>query len=213
MRSLIPWPPTSLRSSAHPDVKVHCVQDAAPELRALPEALTRALPPDKSYVELIAGQQAELGVVDNATGHRFLVVAREQRAQWALPGDDEGEHEAAVHVEVGEMRSMPRTSGMQFVALVEEEDGLRPSLSAVPSKRSLQATDENRVGAGGLGAAGDGDLAAYVALGQTGDLDVVDVVTGLGEALRRRRNSAALPVPAVYWFDVNVTGMVGGCGG
>jgi hypothetical protein len=38
---------------AHPDVKVHCVQDAAPELRALPEALTRARPPGKSYVELV----------------------------------------------------------------------------------------------------------------------------------------------------------------
>jgi hypothetical protein len=38
---------------AHPDVKVHCVQDAAPELRALPEALTRALPLGKSYVELV----------------------------------------------------------------------------------------------------------------------------------------------------------------
>lgn len=38
---------------AHPAVKVHCVQDAAPELRALPEALTRALPVGKAYVELV----------------------------------------------------------------------------------------------------------------------------------------------------------------
>jgi hypothetical protein len=38
---------------ARPAVKVHCVQDAAPELRALPEALTRALPVGKSYVELV----------------------------------------------------------------------------------------------------------------------------------------------------------------
>lgn len=38
---------------ARPDVKVHCVQDAAPELRALPEALTRALPPGKSFVHLV----------------------------------------------------------------------------------------------------------------------------------------------------------------
>jgi hypothetical protein len=39
----------------HPKVPVHCVQDAAPELRALPEALARALPADKkaSVVELV----------------------------------------------------------------------------------------------------------------------------------------------------------------
>lgn len=38
---------------AHPEVKVHCVQDAAPELRALPKALTRALPVGKPFVDLI----------------------------------------------------------------------------------------------------------------------------------------------------------------
>jgi len=36
-----------------PEVKVHCVQDAAPELRALPEALVRAMPRGKSFVELV----------------------------------------------------------------------------------------------------------------------------------------------------------------
>jgi hypothetical protein len=39
--------------TACPDVKVHCVQDAAPELRALPEALVRALPDGKSFVDLV----------------------------------------------------------------------------------------------------------------------------------------------------------------
>lgn len=39
--------------AARPDVKVHCVQDAAPELRAMPEALLRALPQGKSFVELV----------------------------------------------------------------------------------------------------------------------------------------------------------------
>lgn len=39
--------------AAHPDVKVHCVQDAAPELRAMPEALVRALPQGKSFVDLV----------------------------------------------------------------------------------------------------------------------------------------------------------------
>lgn len=39
--------------AAHPRVKVHCVQDAAPELRAMPEALVRALPRGKSFVEIV----------------------------------------------------------------------------------------------------------------------------------------------------------------
>ncbi len=39
--------------SAHRDVKVHCVQDAAPELRAMPEALVRALPVGNAFVELV----------------------------------------------------------------------------------------------------------------------------------------------------------------
>ena len=38
----------------NPDAPVHCVQDAAPELRALPEALVRKLPSDtKPIVELV----------------------------------------------------------------------------------------------------------------------------------------------------------------
>jgi hypothetical protein len=39
--------------AARPDVKVHCIQDAAPELRAMPEALVRSLPTGKSFVDLV----------------------------------------------------------------------------------------------------------------------------------------------------------------
>jgi len=39
--------------AARPGVRVHCVQDAAPELRALPEALTRVMPGAKPFVELV----------------------------------------------------------------------------------------------------------------------------------------------------------------
>lgn len=38
---------------AFPGIGVHCVQDAAPELRALPEALTRALPANQAVVVLV----------------------------------------------------------------------------------------------------------------------------------------------------------------
>lgn len=39
--------------AARRGVKVHCVQDAAPELRAMPEALVRALPSGQSFVDLV----------------------------------------------------------------------------------------------------------------------------------------------------------------
>ncbi len=38
---------------ARPAVKLHCVQDAAPELRALPEALARVLPANTQVVQLV----------------------------------------------------------------------------------------------------------------------------------------------------------------
>ena len=40
-------------ADAHPGVPVHCVQDAAPELRAMVEALERALPADMEAVVLV----------------------------------------------------------------------------------------------------------------------------------------------------------------
>jgi hypothetical protein len=39
--------------AANPDAPVHCIQDAAPELRALPEALRRVLPANIQAVELV----------------------------------------------------------------------------------------------------------------------------------------------------------------
>jgi hypothetical protein len=38
---------------AHPEMPVHCIQDGAPELRALPEALARTLPANTQVRELI----------------------------------------------------------------------------------------------------------------------------------------------------------------
>lgn len=73
--------------------------------------------------ELLAREQPELGVVDDPAGHGFLLVAREQRAERRLPGDDEREHEAAVHVEVGEDAEHAEDVGAELVALVEQEHG------------------------------------------------------------------------------------------
>jgi hypothetical protein len=38
---------------AHPGIPVHCIQDAAPELERLPEALTRMLPRNTNVVQLV----------------------------------------------------------------------------------------------------------------------------------------------------------------
>lgn len=38
---------------AHPDIPLHCIQDAAPELRALPEALASTLPANTPWVDLV----------------------------------------------------------------------------------------------------------------------------------------------------------------
>lgn len=38
---------------AYPGIPIHCIQDAAPELRALPEALARALPSTTTLCELV----------------------------------------------------------------------------------------------------------------------------------------------------------------
>ncbi|HWN70215.1 MAG TPA: hypothetical protein VNM90_21395 [Haliangium sp.] len=42
---------------AHPGVPVHCVQDAAPELRALPKALANTLPATTAVIEVIDFEQ------------------------------------------------------------------------------------------------------------------------------------------------------------
>jgi len=95
--------------------------------------------------ELLAGQQAELSVVGDAAGHGLLVVAREQRAQGALPGDDQGEHEAAVHVEVGEDAEHAEDVGAQLVALVEHEHEHGLSAFVVnPPKRGAGLSGEQQ---------------------------------------------------------------------
>ena len=49
----------------HPKVPVHCVQDAAPELRALPEALERALPAGRATVVELVDFEHLMGYLDD----------------------------------------------------------------------------------------------------------------------------------------------------
>jgi hypothetical protein len=57
--------------------------------------------------------------VDDAASHGLLLVAGEQRAERRLAGDDERDHEAAVHVEVGEDAEHTQDVGAELVTLVE----------------------------------------------------------------------------------------------
>jgi len=61
-----------------------------------------------------------------------------------------------------------------------------------PGSWFADAVDEHRAGAGGLGAARDGDLAAHVALGQAGDLDVVDVIARVREGVAQAAEQRCL---------------------
>jgi len=64
---------------AHPSVPVHCVQDAAPELARLPEALARALPTNANVVELVDFEHLMgylAGVVDAARRPETLMIGR-----------------------------------------------------------------------------------------------------------------------------------------
>ncbi|MCZ6652127.1 MAG: hypothetical protein O7D91_03775 [Planctomycetota bacterium] len=49
---------------SHPGIPVQCVQDGAPELRALPEALSRALPDEAEVCELIDFEHLMMGYLD-----------------------------------------------------------------------------------------------------------------------------------------------------
>lgn len=67
---------------AHPNVPVHCIQDAAPELRALPEALQRALPAEAVLVELVDFEHV-MGYLDDVIdASEPDVAARADMKKW-----------------------------------------------------------------------------------------------------------------------------------
>jgi len=78
------------------------------------------------------------------------------------------------------------------VAFVEQEHGPAALLVRGGLETLLQAADEHGIGAGGWSAARDGDLAAHVALGQPSDLDVVDVVAGIGQVVAQAAEQRGL---------------------
>ncbi len=67
------------------------------------------------------------------------------------------------------------------MGLVEEEDGAQAGAVGGLDEVLLELAHERGIGAGGREAGGAGDLAAHVALGEAGHLDVVGAVAGLGE--------------------------------
>jgi hypothetical protein len=68
------------------------------------------------------------------------------------------------------------------VGLVQQDDGAEPVGARGVLEGVLELSYEGGKDAGGGEAAGCGDLLAEVALGETRDLDVADLVAGLGKA-------------------------------
>lgn len=67
---------------AHPQVPVHCVQDAAPELRALPEALSRALPVGTPAVIELVDFEHLMGYLDDVVDACELVDDPKNMKGW-----------------------------------------------------------------------------------------------------------------------------------
>lgn len=113
---------------------------------------------------------------------RLELVAFEQALEPGVSDQDDGEDESGVEVEVGEDAEGGEDLGSHVLGLVEEQDGSQPLVVELVGEALLELAQEAGIGAGGRQAAGGGDLAAHVSLGEVGDLDVVDSETGLGEA-------------------------------
>ena len=133
-------------------------------------------------VGLVAGQQPEGGAMGEALGHGGLLGPGEQGREGWLAGEDEGDDQAAIHVEVGEEAEHGQRLGPQVLGLVEEEDGPEPIGGGGMLEGVLELAHQGGIDAGGREAAGDGDLLAEVAFAEPRDLDVADAVAGLGEA-------------------------------
>ena len=67
------------------------------------------------------------------------------------------------------------------MGLVEDEDRAQPLVVGGVEEVILEPAHQAGEGPGGFGADGKGDLPTHVALGEPGDLDVVDAIAGLGE--------------------------------
>jgi len=68
------------------------------------------------------------------------------------------------------------------LTLVKEQDGSEAFFVDLGGEALLELAQEVGIGADGLEPADGCDLAAHVALGQVGDLDLVDSIAGFGEA-------------------------------
>ena len=84
-----------------------------------------------------------------ALGHSDLVGSAQQGAEGRLSGQHHGEHEAAVHVEVGEQPQHGQRFGPQVMALIHYEDGTQAIGVGVLREGLLEATHQSWIDAGG----------------------------------------------------------------
>jgi len=133
---------------------------------------------------LLAREQAQLGVVGDPARDVLELLALERTPERGVPEEDEAHDEARVHVEVREHLEQAERLRAHLVHVVEDQDG-SPALAIGGGlvEALLHGADEDGEGASRFGSDGEGDLAAHVAAGEVGDLDVMDGEARLGEAI------------------------------
>jgi hypothetical protein len=129
------------------------------------------------------GEEAKGGVVGEPLCHILQSAAAEEIGEGRLTGEDDAQDEAAVHLEVRDDAEDAEDIGPQLVGVIEDEDEAEAVGVGEGEVTLLEVSYQGGVGARRLHPGGHGDLAAHVAFGEVGHLDVLDAVARLGEVL------------------------------
>jgi hypothetical protein len=144
---------------------------------------------------LISGEQRQSGDVCKPSSHGLELLSFEQKLEPGVSSQDDGQDEPGVEIEVGEDPEDGEDLRPHVLRFVEEQDGAQSLVVELGGEAFLEPAQETGIGTDRRQATGEGDLSAHVALGEVGDLDVVDPVSGLGEALFESPQEEGLAAP------------------
>jgi hypothetical protein len=128
-----------------------------------------------------AGEKPEGGEVSHAPADGFELGSVEKKAKLSVAGEDEAENESGIHVEVGEDPQLSEDVGTEILGFVDDENGTQTGIIGEGAKAVLELSMKEGEGAGDVEACGGGHFAAEVALGESGEFNVVNAVTSLGQ--------------------------------
>jgi len=128
-----------------------------------------------------AGEKTEGGEVSHAPANGFELGPVEKESKLSVAGEDEAENKSRVHVEVGKDSELSEDVGTKILSFVNDENGPEAVVIGEGAEAFLELSMKDGVGTGDVEACGGSHFAAEVALGEGGELDVVDAVTGLGK--------------------------------